>query len=113
MIVITRILTATTNSGPTEVPIHIHAPTQGDRCWECNFSIGWPEGDIEGIVRGFDSVQALYLAMKNIAVRLYASPYHAEGKLCWDKPGAGYGFPMPTSGYEDLIGEDRIAQVPD
>ena len=50
--------------------------------------------------------------MQAIAIRLYSSPYHASGELEWDKPGDGYGFPMPKPGYPDLIGEDRIAQVP-
>ena len=110
---LTRTLTITTPGGDTTVPIHIHAPTEGDRCWECSYSIGWPEGDRNGVVRGFDSLQAVYLTMQRIALELYGSPYHASGNLRWDKPGTGYGFPMPKVGYEDLIGEDRIAQVPD
>ncbi|MBB4051796.1 hypothetical protein GGR20_001438 [Devosia subaequoris] len=51
--------------------------------------------------------------MQNIAVHLYASQYHAKGKLRWGEPGMGYGFPMPVVGYDSLIGEDRIAQVPE
>lgn len=110
---LSRVLTATTNTGNLSVPIHLHTPTQGDGFWECQFEIGWPEGNKSSRARGFDTVQATYLAMQAIAVHLYASHYHAEGKLCWGEPGAGYGFPMPKVGYEDLIGEDRIAQVPD
>mgnify|MGYP005822146657 CR=1 FL=1 len=113
MILATRKLTLTLPSGSVDIPILIHAPTQGDRCWECSFSIGWPEGDRNGVVRGFDSVQAVYLTMQRIAVELYGSPYHASGSLRWDKPGDGYGFPMPKHGYDDLIGEDRHAQIPD
>lgn len=113
MTFVSRVLTVATPAGTRDVPVDIFGPTEGDRCWECNFSIGWPEGGRRGVVRGYDSVQALYLAMQRVAVELYGSTYHAEGKLCWDKPGDGYGFPMPKVGYEDLIGEDRIAQVPD
>lgn len=113
MTLITRILTATTPHGNVAVPIHIQAPTEGDRCWECSYSISWPEGQRMGIVRGYDSVQAIYLTLQRIAVEIYGSRYHASGALRWDKPGDGYGFPMPKHGYEDLVGEDRIAQVPD
>ena len=110
---LTRTLTATMPQGDTTVPITLHAPIQGDGFWECQFDIGWPEGTKSSRARGFDSVQATYLAMQAIAVHLYASHYHAEGKLRWGEPGTGYGFPMPKVGYEDLVGEDRIAQVPD
>ena len=110
---LSRLVVAATARGDIDVPITLHAPIQGDGFWECQFEIGWPEGTKSSRARGFDSVQATYLAMQNIAVHLYASHYHAEGKLRWGEPGTGYGFPMPKLGYEDLIGEDRIAQVPD
>lgn len=110
---LSRLLIATTSSGDVGVPIILLAPVQGDGFWECQFEIGWPEGKKSSRARGFDSVQAAYLAMQSLAVHLYASHYHAEGKLRWGEPGTGYGFPMPKVGYEDLIGEDRVAQVPD
>lgn len=110
---LSRLLTVATQTGDTEVPIHLHAPIQGDDFWECAFEIHWPEGTKSSRARGFDSVQATYLAMQNIAVHLYASHYHMEGKLRWGEPGTGYGFPMPVVGYDSLIGEDRIAQVPE
>jgi hypothetical protein len=113
MAFISRVLTAALPSGPKAVPINIEVPTEGDRCWECAYTIGWPEGERTAVVRGYDGVQALYLTMQRIALELYGSPHHANGSLFWDKPGAGYGFPMPKVGYEDLIGEDRVAQVPD
>lgn len=110
---LTRTLTIDDGRSDSSVPITLHAPIQGDGYWECQFDIGWPEGTKSSRARGFDSVQATYLAMQNIAVHLYASHYHAEGKLRWGEPGTGYGFPMPVVGYDSLIGEDRIAQVPD
>jgi hypothetical protein len=91
----------------------IDAPIAGDGYWECGYEIGWPEGVKRGRTRGFDGVQALYLVMQAIAVQLYASPHHASGTLCWDRPGRGYGFPMPKPGFADLVGEDRLAQLPD
>lgn len=110
---LTRTLKVATGTSETTVTIVLHAPSQGDGFWECRYDIGWPEGIRSSRARGYDNVQALYLAMQRVAVELYGSTYHAEGKLCWDKPGDGYGFPMPKVGYEDLIGEDRTAQVPD
>lgn len=110
---LTRTLFATTAHGQIPVPIQLHAPAEGDRCWECAYAIGWPDGERGGVVRGFDSMQAVYLTMQRIAVELYGSPYHASGSLRWDKPGGGYGFPMPKNGYNELVGEDRIAQIPD
>lgn len=113
MIIARRILKITLQATEVVVPISLHAPVEGDRCWECSFAIGWPEGERTAIVRGFDGVQALYLAMQRIAIELYGSAHHVAGKLSWDEPGRGYGFPMAKAGYEDLVGEDRIAQVPD
>lgn len=113
MIIATRQLLLKQDRSDIPVPISLHAPVEGDRCWECTFAIGWPEGERTAIVRGFDGVQALYLAMQRIAVELYGSAYHAAGKLSWGEPGNGFGFPMAKAGYQDLVGEDRIAQVPD
>jgi hypothetical protein len=95
------------------VPVTISAPIAGDGFWECQFGIAWPGEPKLSRSRGFDGIQAIFNAMQAIAVYLYSSPHHAEGKLRWDKPGSGYGFPIPKVGYEDLIGEDRVAQVPD
>ena len=108
----TRTLTIVQAERRTPVPVIIHQPQQHPRHWECAFEIGWPDGAVTSNAKGFDGMQAVYLAMQAIAIRLYASPYHAAGELDWDKPGDGYGFPMPKPGYPDLIGEDRISQVP-
>jgi hypothetical protein len=111
MIIATRTLFITQGPNDIPVPVEIHAPVEGDRCWECHFEIGWPKGRKSLVARGFDSVQALYLAMQRIAFELYASPHHETGKLRWGSPGDGYGFPMAKIGYNDLIGEDRLSQV--
>jgi hypothetical protein len=59
----------------------------------------------EGIRRakglGIDSVQALLIAMMNIGAEIYASDAHRSGKLMWDPPGGGYGFPL-VPGIRDL-----------
>lgn len=113
MIIATRILTLREPGFDHAVPVNILAPVEGDGYWECRFEIGWPEGTKRSRARGFDGIQAMYSAMQAIAVYLYASHHHAAGKLLWDRPRSGYGFPMPKVGYDTLVGEDRIAQVPD
>lgn len=113
MIIAKRILKLRLQATEVAVPISLQAPVEGDRCWECSFAIGWPEGERTGIVRGFDGFQAIYLAMQRIAVELYGSAHHNAGTLRWGEPSQGYGFPMAKAGYQELVGEDRIAQVPD
>jgi hypothetical protein len=112
VIIASRRLTLRQGQAEYVVLVAIHAPVEGDRCWDCRFEIGWPERAAEITVSAFDSVQALYLAMQRVAFELYVSPHHAAGNLRWDKPGDGYGFPMAKSGYGDLIGFDRESQVP-
>lgn len=56
---------------------------------------------------GVDAVQALELALKIIGAQLYASDHHASGRLMWEAPGKGYGFPVPTSMRDLLIGDDK------
>ena len=112
MIFASRQLLLVRNQTEIEVPVHIYAPYEGDRCWVCRFVIGWPEAPRDLEVNAFDSVQALYLAMQRIALELYVNPHHKSGNLRWGKKGDGYGFPMPVSGYDDLVGFDRESQVP-
>jgi hypothetical protein len=113
MIIATRTLSYRNGANDIAIAVSIHAPVEADRCWECRFEIDWPSGKITQIVRGFDGVQALYLTMQRIALELYGSAYHQAGTLLWQKAGTGYGFPAMKSSYGDLIGEDRLDQVPD
>ena len=113
MIIANRTLSYRSGASDIAVPVSIHAPVEGDRCWDCRFDINWPNGKVTQIVRGLDGVQALYLAMQRIAIELYGSEYHQAGTLLWQKAGTGYGFPTIKTSYGDLIGEDRIDQVPD
>lgn len=110
MAVLKRELTLNTVGGTHSILVLIAAPVQHDRYWQCGYSIGWPEGKKQGVVRGADSLQVVYLAMQAIAVGLYASDHHKAGRLYWEKPGQGYGFPMPKVGRDQLVGEDRIDQ---
>jgi hypothetical protein len=112
MIVATRQLMLKCDGEELPVMVSIHAPIKGDRCWDCDVEIGWPEGGRKIRVSAFDSMQAIYLAMQRVALELYVSSHHAAGNLRWDKPANGYGFPMAKSGYSDLVGFDRESQVP-
>lgn len=83
-------------------------PVQDDLDWSCAFfSIGWPDRILERKVFGIDAIQSLELALRMIGTELYASAYHKAGRLMWLKPGAGYGFPVPNTIRDMLIGEDR------
>ena len=71
------------------------------------FRLGWPDGTQIGYGAGVDAVQALSIALMNIAAQLYTSSYHRSGKLRWDKAGNGYGFPIAKPLRHLLVGEDR------
>lgn len=98
-------------TGTLTVAVTISPPVDRGRYWECQYEIGWPEGKKTSEARGADAVQAIHLAMQAISVHLYASKHHQSGKLYWDRPGQGYGFPMPKVGRAQLVGEDRLEQV--
>lgn len=108
MVIATRHLTAASPDGPFDVKIEIEAPELSERSWICRFTIAWPEGTRSDYCLGFDSVQALYLALQKIGAELYGSSYHRDGQLTWVKPQDGYGFPMIRGGLDVLIGEDRL-----
>lgn len=106
----TRILHILDNGTIRNVPVVLNRPVAEGGVWACHYEIGWPEGAQKGEARGGDGIQATYLAMQKIAVYLYMSSYHQTGKLYWERPGQGYGFPMPREGRDQLVGEDKLTQ---
>jgi len=42
-----------------------------------------------------------------IGAELHPSDYHTQGKLRWERPGDGYGFPVPNNIRHLLVGEDK------
>ena len=90
-----------------DVDVKITNPTSEGASWFCRYEIGWPEGTKTGEVWGADAIQAVQLTMQAIALRLYGSAYHAEGSLYWQKPGKGYGFPLPKNLAHEHIGHDK------
>jgi hypothetical protein len=89
------------------VPIQLFAPEGEEKHWSCRFTIGWPNGVYSGAGHGVDQVQALYLALQTVGMRLYFSDYHKTGRLYFEKPGTGYGFPVPRNARDLLVGDDK------
>lgn len=106
MLTMTRTLRLS-DEAATAIPVSVFMPVQEDSDWSCVFSIGWPERTLERKVFGIDAIQSLELALRMIGTELYTSEYHKAGRLMWLKPGAGYGFPVPKTISDMLVGEDR------
>lgn len=89
-----------------KIPVRLFAPEAGiNGNWFCRYEIEWPDKKSELSVGGVDSAQALVLALQIIGAEIYSSSYHEEGKLFWDAPGRGYGFPV-VSTYRNLLQGD-------
>ncbi|MBZ6079239.1 DUF6968 family protein [Microvirga puerhi] len=90
----------------TNVPISLFAPEHTGQDWRCRYTIGWPDEPQEGAGYGVDAMQALILTLQMIGARIYCSDYHETGKLYFETPGSGYGFPVPKNIRDILIGDD-------
>ena len=102
-----RLLILRSAKHEAEIPIQIFAPEKQEVDWICRFEIGWPDGKLERYASGIDAVQALLLALHMIGAQIYASDHHASGNLVWLEPGFGYGFPVPASIRDLLVGNDK------
>lgn len=89
------------------VPVCLYAPMHSGRDWSCEYTIGWPDGIYRNKGYGVDQIQAIYLTLQMIGVRLYFSDYHKTGRLYFEKPGSGYGFPVPHNARDLLVGDDK------
>jgi len=107
MIILNRILKYEVDGHDMDVPINIHQPVDKHDCWQCDYEIDWPDASRKSKAYGVDSVQSLLLAMQIIGAELYASEAHRSGKLKWDRPGGGYGFPLHTRLRDLGEGDDR------
>lgn len=106
MIIATRTLKLRKNKLDIDVSVSISAPERAEVDWVCRFEIGWPEGAEKRFAMGIDAVQALFFAMQMIGAEVYASRHHEAGNLVWMEPGRGYGFPVPNSIRDLLVGDD-------
>lgn len=95
------------NALEREVPIIIHPPRPVLGGWECHYDIGWPSNPRSGRIVAYDEIQAMLYAIQNIGIDLYASRYHAEGRLRWVEGVEGYGFPLPRGGRDIMVGIDE------
>jgi hypothetical protein len=102
----TRELTLRNDGGDIKIPVRIYTPTREESgAWSCRYQIDWPDKKSNKKIFGFDSMQAIFLALQTIGAEIYSSNYHKSGQLFADKPGNGYGFPvMPT--IRDLLEGD-------
>lgn len=107
MIVASRLLVLRSDPQDIEIAVLIHAPEIDNVDWICRFEIEWPEGCVERWAAGVDAVQALLLALQMIGAEVYTSLHHKAGRLEWLGAGRGYGFPVPNSIQDLLIGDDR------
>jgi hypothetical protein len=106
MIIATRVLTLS-DKVEQKVAIRLHAPEPAKVDWICRFEIDWPDGKGERWGTGVDAVQALLAALQMIGAELYASEYNKSGKLSGLAPGRGFGFPVPNTIRDLLVGDDR------
>lgn len=92
--------TLTLRDGETEtgIPVRLFAPQQGNAGeWFCRYQIDWPERKKSRKVWGIDQFQAIILTLQAIGTDIYTRTYHKTGKLFFDAPGKGYGFPVPIT----------------
>jgi hypothetical protein len=108
MAVLERLLTYASPEGDVEVRISVDHPQKGEVDWSCAYRIDWPGEARLGFGYGIGSAQAMLLALRAIGTDLYTSDYHRSGRLRWEKPGRGYGFPVPRTIRDLLIGEDAV-----
>lgn len=106
MIVASRSLKLRQDGGVIAVAVRIFAPQPNKDYWSCACEIDWPEGTRKFAANGFNSMQALLLALKMVGAEIYTSNYHKSGNLMWDEPGQGYGFPVTQNIRDFLEGDD-------
>lgn len=90
------------------VILTVFAPELYDngRDWCCTYRVEGLSRKVERRVGGVDGVQALDLALKNMAMFLYSMPETREGRLTWLHQGRGdLGLPMPEGMDEWYRGE--------
>ena len=107
MLVASRMLTLREGNSDVSIPIRVFVPElTSTGAWACRYEIGWPDTPSAKEICGFDSMQALVLALQVIGAEVYSSSYHEAGTLYLQDPGKGYGFPVAPTLRDLLIGDD-------
>jgi hypothetical protein len=109
MLIIAHELFLRTEDRETVIAIRIFKPEEQEKVWACRYEIEWPEGARVFSAIGFDSLQALVLALQMIGAEIYSSAYHREGRLRAYDNEKGYGFPVAASLRDLLVGADKVA----
>ncbi len=104
---ISRVLTISSHGRDIEVPIRIFWPVRDKAAWSCEWEIQWPDRKRSNAARGVDAIQALLNALQMIGSEIYCSEAHHAGQLSWDGRWIGYGFPVPNSMRDMLVGDDK------
>jgi hypothetical protein len=106
MLIASRELTQRKGGKDSKIAVRIDAPTrEATGAWSCQYEIDWPDKKSMKQIFGFDSMQAIVLALQTIGAEIYTSNYHKSGELFFDVPDRGYGFPVvPT--YRNLLQGD-------
>lgn len=106
MIIFQRSLIYDDPLGEREVRILVYAPRRAEHDWCCAYEIEWPDEPRRGFGYGVDATQAVLLALHSIGADLYTSDYHRSGLLRWERTGGGYGYPVPRTIRDLLVGDD-------
>jgi hypothetical protein len=103
----TRVLRLSLPAGEVTVTVELGPLDGSGKSWRCGYGIDWPSRPRRHIAHGVDAIQAIHQALLMVGTELYTSDYHAKGQLSWEKAGDGYGFPVPASIRDVLVGADR------
>src|SRR4051794_36365678 len=107
MLIAKRALKLAVHGGERTIEIRLFTPSRaGTEPWSCRYEIDWPHGRRAAAGSGIDSMQALVLTLQMIGADIYCSEYHRSGKLRWKSAGRGYGFPVPSTLQDLLVGDD-------
>ena len=106
MIVMLRVLHLT-DTPDISIPVRVHSPIPAKIDWSCHVEIGWPDKSWSRDVSGIDAIDALELALRMVGTELYRGEWHANNQLVWLGQGEGYGFPVPRTISDQLVGQDR------
>jgi hypothetical protein len=107
MLIANRKLKLRRGSGDAEMEVRLYLPEREENgMWLCRYEVDWPHGTWKHAAQGVDSIQSIMLAFQMIGSELYASEYHQLGALMFEARGRGYGFPVPSSLRDLLIGDD-------
>ena len=106
MLIGSRELTLGDEDNEIKIPVRLFAPRlESAGAWGCRYEIDWPDKMSAKEIFGVDSMQAIVLALQMIGFEIYNSDFHESGRLRFDKPNNGYGFPV-MSPYRDMLKGD-------